>query len=109
MSTHCEEDCDSAGVSKAERRSGLVLAIWALTIFTAFLFGSTVVNVVITRQAYEGTLSQIEAIRALNDSMLEVRKSIAEFSGFLQEAQEMEHGADNGGPFQRSFMGDEKV
>jgi hypothetical protein len=87
----------------------MVLAIWALTIFAAFLFGSTVVNLVITRQAYEGTKSQIEAIRALNDSMREVRKSIAEFSGLFQEAQEMEHGTDEAAPFQRSELGDEKV
>ncbi len=107
MSTQSRGDCGSTGEAKG--RSNLVLAIWALTLFTAFLFGTTIVNVVITRQAYEGTKDQIEAIRALNDSMLEVRKSIAEFSGVLQEAQEMEQGAEESTTFQRSFLGDEKV
>lgn len=117
MSNECEGGLHSRNPYRSEGRStekaesgkNLVLAIWALALFTAFLFGSTIVNVILTKQAYEGTKSQIEAIRALNDSMLEVRKSLAEFSGAFQEAQEMDHGADDTSLFQKPYLGDEKV
>jgi hypothetical protein len=117
MSDQCEGGCGSTGEFKAGQRprgeSGngrnLVLAVWALALFAAFLFGSTIANIVTVRQTYEGTKRQTEAIRALNSSMLEVRKSIADLSGLFQEGQEMEHGVENGSPFQRSFLGDEKV
>lgn len=87
----------------------MVLAIWALTLFTAFLFGLSIVNVIITRQAYDVAKSQIEAVRKLNESMMEVRKSLVEFSGLLQDGRETEQGFEENKPLQRSHPGDEKV
>lgn len=117
MSDECEEDLGSRGrvevegspAGKTWKGRNQVLAIWALALFTAFLFGCTIANVIITRQAYQGAKSQTEAIRALNDSMLEIRKTIAEFSGLFQEAQEFDRWADDGSSMQKPFLGDEKV
>jgi hypothetical protein len=114
----CEERVRATGkIDEAQGRAvrekgnggNMVLAIWALTLFTAFLFGLTIVNVIITRQSYDVARSQTEAIKGLNESMMEVRKSLAEFSGVLQDAHETEHGFEDNNPFQRSFLGDEKV
>lgn len=117
MSNPCEGELDPGGLSGGQGRSagntgngrGLVLAIWLLAVFTAFLFGSTIVNVVVSRKAYLGSERQVEAIKTLNDSMLELRKSIAEFSTLFQEAQEMDRGSDDGSFFQNSYVEEEKV
>ncbi len=100
---------DRSSLPEAHRGNHLVLAIWAVALFTAFLFGSTIVSLVFTRQAYEGTRSQVEAIRELNESVLEVRKSLAELSSTLKDAQEPERDVDNENLIQRSHLGDENV
>ncbi|RJR31759.1 MAG: hypothetical protein C4576_31505, partial [Desulfobacteraceae bacterium] len=79
------------------------------TLFAAFLFGSTIVNVIITRQVFDNSKRQLQAVKELNESMMEIRKSLAEFSAFLQDARETEHGFEESSPFQKSFLGDEKV
>lgn len=87
----------------------MVLAIWVFTLFAAFLFGSTIVNVIITRQVYDISKRQIETLRELNESMKEVQRSLAEFSGILQDGRETEQGFEEHNPFQKSYLGDEKV
>lgn len=89
--------------------SHLVLAIWALAILTAFLFGSTIANLIITKRTYEGAKSQIMATKLLNESMIEVRKSVAELSAALRDAQEAERGGDDEGANERSCLGEERI
>lgn len=109
----CEEHRVTTGRERAvrekEKGGNMVLAIWALTLFAAFLFGSTIVNVIITRQVFDNSERQIQAVKELNESMMEIRKSLAEFSAFLQDARETEHSFEESNPFQKSFLGDEKV
>lgn len=110
MSSTWEDRSSSpANAAEAHRGKHLLLAIWALALFTAFLFGSTIVNLVFTKQAYEGARGQIEAMRTLNESMMEVRKSLAELVTSIKEAQEPERDADDDSMFHRSRLGDEKI
>ena len=114
----CEEHVETTGgfkeapesaVREKGRGGNMVLAIWVFTLFAAFLFGSTIVNVIITRQVYDISKRQIETLRELNESMKEVRRSLAEFSGILQDGRETEQGFEENTPFQKSYLGDEKV
>ncbi|RJR41595.1 MAG: hypothetical protein C4576_17515, partial [Desulfobacteraceae bacterium] len=63
----CEEHGESTIRERAVREKGkggnLVLAIWALTLFAAFLFGSTIVNVIITRQVFDNSKRQLQAVK----------------------------------------------
>ncbi len=87
----------------------LVLVLWALTVLVAFLFGSTIANIIISKQAYEGARVHTETIRALNESILEVRRSISELTNLLQEAQEPERDAEEDHAYQRTHIGREKI
>lgn len=106
-------DSDSGGRAVRERRGGdadhLVLAIWALTVLTAFLFGSTIGNLIITKRIYEGAKSQIAATKLLNESMIEVRKSVAELSAVLRDAQDIERDGDDEGANEKSLLGEERI
>jgi hypothetical protein len=97
------------GSGSAGRERHLVTGIWALAVFTAFLFGSTIVHMVIMKRAYEGTKAQIEAIRSLNESVKEIRKSIAELSAIIRDAQEGEREQQEQEPLQTPYLGDGKV
>jgi hypothetical protein len=101
----------SGGREMAHGRNGnhLVPAIWILSLLVAFLFGSTIANIIISKQAYEGTKVQTQTLRALNESIVEVRRSIAELTALLQEAQEPDRGADEENGFQMTRLGGEKI
>ncbi|MBN1103805.1 MAG: hypothetical protein JXL84_10365 [Deltaproteobacteria bacterium] len=97
------------GSGSEARERHLVTGVWALAVFTAFLFGSTSVHVVITMRAYEGTKAQIEAIRSLNESVKEIRKSVTELSTIIRDTQEGERGEEEQGPLQTPYLGNGKV
>ena len=87
----------------------LVLVLWALTVLVAFLFGSTIANIIITKQAHEGARVHTETIRALNESILEVRKSISELTALLQEPQEPDRDGDEDNSYLRTRIVSEKI
>jgi biopolymer transport protein ExbB/TolQ len=103
------DDARRGGSGSAGRERHMVIGIWALAVFTAFLFGSTIVHVIIMKRAYEGTKAQIEAIRSLNESVKEIRKSISELSAIIREAQEAEREEQEQEPLQIPYLGDGKV
>ena len=88
--------------------SNMVIAIWILAVFTAFLFGSTIVNIVVTKWSYERSKRQVEAISTLAESVKEVQKSIAELSRLIKELPEMQQQEEEE-PYQSSDIEQEKV
>lgn len=108
--------CSSSGSSGMEGKemserngSHLVLPIWVLTVLVAFLFGSTLANIIIAKQAHEGARVQTETIRALNESVVEVRRSIAELTALLQDAQDPEREMDEDNAYHRTRLGGERI
>lgn len=96
-------------MTRATNGSHLVLPIWALTVLVAFLFGSTIANIIIAKRAYEGARVQVETIRALNESIVDVQRSIAELTSLLQEVQETERDLDEESVYHRTRLGGEKI
>ena len=116
MNSSCAgSPCPESGVSRQSeapapgnvsipgRRGRLTLAVWALAVFTAFLFGATIVNVVLTRQAYDAARNQMETLRVLNESVKEVQRSVAELTQAIREAQEQPREEEEEDPNRRPY------
>ncbi|MEW6666028.1 MAG: hypothetical protein AB1512_12505 [Thermodesulfobacteriota bacterium] len=99
----------SANSYRSSRQGQLILAIWALVVFTAFLFGSTLVNIVVTRQAYEAARSQMETLSTLNESMREVQRSMAELAQAIRDAQEQPGEEEEEDPHRIPYLGNGRV
>lgn len=99
----------SDNLSRSGRQGHLTVAIWALVVFAAFLFGSTIVNIVVTRQAYETARNQMKTLGALNESMKEVQRSMAELTQAIREAQEQPREEEEEDPYQRPYLGNGRV
>jgi hypothetical protein len=95
--------------ANARRQAHLTFAIWALAVFTAFLFGATIVNIVVTRQAYDAATNQLETLNALNESMKEVQRSVAELTLTIREAQEQPREEEEEEPYQRPYLGNGRI
>lgn len=99
----------SGGASGTIRKGHLTLAVWALVVFTAFLFGATIVSVVMTRQAHEAARTQMETLKALNESMREVQRSLAELTQAIREAQEQPREEEEENSYRSPSLGDGRV
>ena len=99
----------SKNLSRSSDQGYITLAVWALVVFTAFLFGSTIVNIVVTRQAYDAAMNQMETLSALNESMKEVQRSMAELTQAIRDAQEQPREEEEEDPYPIPYLGDGKV
>lgn len=101
---------ESETMEKRPHQAHLTTAVWALAVFTAFLFGSTLVNIHVTQRACEVARSQIDAIKILSASMKEVQKSMVGLSKAIQEAQESAREEEQEAPYSQSpSLGDERI
>lgn len=104
-----EEAPASGNLSGPGRGGHLTLAVWALVVLIAFLFGSTIVNVVLTRQAYDASRNQAETLMALNASVKEVRRSMEELVRAIREAQEQPREDEEEDSYRRPYGGDGRI
>ncbi len=99
----------SGNSSRSSHQGHLTLAVWALVVLTAFLFGSTIVNIVVTRQAYDAARNQMETLSALNESMKEVQRSMAELAQAIRDAQEQPREEEEEDPYRIPNLGNGRV
>jgi len=78
-------------------------------VFTAFLFGSTIVSVVLTTQARDAARTQTESLKALNESMREVQRSLSDLTRAILEAQEQPREEEEENSYRSPSLGDGRV
>jgi hypothetical protein len=99
----------SGNSSRSSHQGHITLAVWALAVFAAFLFGSTIVNIVVTRQAYDAAMNQMEKLSALNQSVKEVQRSVTELTLAIRDAQEQPRDEEEEDPYRIPYLGDGRI
>jgi hypothetical protein len=102
-----DQDCGGLGKRRFQEEPsahgkpqarGFVHVLWLLVILTAFLFGATVVNIVIGIRACETSTRQNAAIETLTLSVREVRKSVLYLAKTIEETFQAEEEYDSDEP-----------
>jgi hypothetical protein len=83
-----------SGHGKLQPR-GFVHVLWLLVVLSAFLFGATIVNVVIGIRICETSARQSMAIEDLTLSVREVRKTVLNLSKVIEESLQAEEDYDS--------------
>ena len=78
--------------------AGFVHVLWLLVVLSAFLFGATLVNIVIGIRVYETSTKQSMEIEKLTLSVREVRKSVLYLSKAIEETFQAEEEYDSEEP-----------
>ncbi len=68
-----------------------------------------IVNIVVTRQAYDASRNQMETLSALKESMKEVLRSMAELAQAIRDAQEQPREEEEEDPYRMPYLGDGRV
>ena len=84
---------------RRREQQGVGWTVWLLIGLMALLFGSSVANLVVSRQAYESSRKQVTAIEQLTQSIKDIQRSIVNLSNMLEQtpAEEEEPEEDRGG------------
>ena len=78
--------------------AGFVHVLWLLVVLSAFLFGATLVNIVIGIRVYETSTKQSMEIEKLTLSVREVQKSVLYLSKAIEETFQAEEEYDSEEP-----------
>jgi uncharacterized protein YlxW (UPF0749 family) len=79
-----------------ENRKGANKAIWILAFLILLLCALSVVNITISKEAYESTQKNTEAIAKLNETLREIQKSVAKLAETIEESTATEEESEGG-------------
>ncbi|MBN2032349.1 MAG: hypothetical protein JW836_03660 [Deltaproteobacteria bacterium] len=89
-----------SSVHEKPKPHGFVHVLWLLVVLSAFLFGASVVNIVLGMKIYETSKRQSSVIERLNISMKEVQKTVLHLSEITEEMLQAEDEYDTGVPLE---------